>query len=78
VLETGAADGVIEVDDAGFAAGRLLTQMMGSMHLARTGVSVRESAPGALTAVALDPEQVRTACIRDALAVAGVREGSAT
>jgi AcrR family transcriptional regulator len=77
VLETGAADGVIEVDDAGFAAGRLLTQMMGSMHLARTGVSVRESAPGALTAVALDPEQVRTACIRDALAVAGVREGSA-
>ncbi|HWE09519.1 MAG TPA: TetR/AcrR family transcriptional regulator [Solirubrobacteraceae bacterium] len=75
VLETGAADGVIEVDDAGFAAGRLLTQMMGSMHLARTGVSVRESAPGALTAVALDPEQVRTACVRDALAVAGVREG---
>jgi AcrR family transcriptional regulator len=75
VLETGAADGVIEVDDAGFTAGRLLTQMMGSMHLARTGVSVRESAPGALTAVALDPEQVRTACVRDALAVAGVREG---
>jgi AcrR family transcriptional regulator len=77
VLETGAADGVIDVDDPGFAAGRLLTQMMGSMHLARTGVSVRETAPGALTAVALDPEQVRTACIRDALAVAGVREGSA-
>lgn len=78
VLEAGAAQGVVEVDDAGFAAGRLLTQMMGSMHLSRTGVSLRESAPGALTAVALDPEQVRDACIRDALAVVGLREGVAS
>ena len=78
VLEAGAAQGVVEVDDAGFAAGRLLTQMMGSMHLSRTGVSLRESAPGALTAVALDPGRVRDACIRDALAVVGVREGVAS
>jgi hypothetical protein len=47
------------------------------MHLARTGVSLRESAPGAVTAVAVDPEQVRDACVRDALAVVGVREGLA-
>jgi hypothetical protein len=52
--------------------------MMGSMHLARTGVSLRESPAGALTAVALDPVQVRDACIRDALAVVGVREGTAS
>jgi AcrR family transcriptional regulator len=72
-LEAGVAQEIIEVDDAGFAAGRLLTQMMGSMHLSRTGVSLREATPGAVTAVPLDPEQVRDACIRDALAVVGVR-----
>jgi AcrR family transcriptional regulator len=74
VLEVGAAEGVFAVDDAGFVAGRLLTQMMGSMHLARVGVSLREAIPGAVTAVAVDAEQVRDACIRDALAVVGVRE----
>jgi AcrR family transcriptional regulator len=62
----------IEVDDPGFTAGRLLTQMMGSLHLARSGVSLREPVPGAVTAVAVSPEQVCDACIRDALAVAGI------
>jgi AcrR family transcriptional regulator len=74
-LEAGTTDGGFDVDDAGFLAGRILTQMMGSMHLSRVGISLREAAPGAVTAVALDPVQVRDACIRDALAVAGVREG---
>jgi AcrR family transcriptional regulator len=72
-LEAGAAQHAIEVDDAGFLAGRLLTQMMGSLHLARSGVSLREPVPGAVTSVALEPEQVRDACVRDALAVVGVR-----
>lgn len=75
VLEAGVEQGVVEVDDAGFAAGCLLTQIMGSMHLSRSGVSVREAAPGASIAVALDPEQVRDACVRDALAVVRLREG---
>jgi AcrR family transcriptional regulator len=75
VLQAGIEQGVVEVDDAGFVAGRLLTQMMGSMHLSRSGVSLREAAPGALTAVALDPDQVRDACVQDALAVVGIREG---
>lgn len=72
-LELGVAQKTIDVDDAGFLAGRLLTQMMGSLHLSRSGVSLREPIPGAVTAVVLDPEQVRDACIRDALAVVGVR-----
>ncbi len=75
VLEAGAEQGVVEVDDPGFTAGRLLTQMMGSMHMARIGVSLREAAPGAVTAVALDSAQVRDACVRDALVVVGVRNG---
>ncbi len=74
VLEAGSEQAVFTVEDAGFTAGRLLTQMMGSMHLSRSGVSLRETAPGALAAVALEPEQVRDACIRDALAVMGVRD----
>lgn len=75
VLQAGVEQRVVEVDDPGFAAGRLLTAMMGSMHLARSGVSLRETADGAITAVDLDPEQVRDACIDDALAVVGVRTG---
>jgi AcrR family transcriptional regulator len=77
VLEAGAKQGAIEVEDPGFTAGRLLTQMMGSMHLSRAGVSLQESALGAVTAVARDPEQVRDACVRDALAVVGVHTGVA-
>jgi AcrR family transcriptional regulator len=76
-LEAGVEQELVEVDDPGFTAGRLLTQMMGSMHLSRTGVSLREAAPGAVTAVPLDSEQVRDACVRDALAVVGVRDGVA-
>jgi AcrR family transcriptional regulator len=75
-LEAGVAQHGIEVDDPGFTAGRLLTQMMGSLHLSRLGVSLRESVPGAVTAVSLTPEQVRDACIRDALAVVGVGAGA--
>jgi AcrR family transcriptional regulator len=75
-LQAGTEQQVVDVDDAGFAAGRLLTAMMGSMHLARSGVSLRETAHGEITAVELDPEQVRDACIADALAMAGVRTGT--
>jgi AcrR family transcriptional regulator len=71
-LELAVAQQAIVVDDPGFLAGRLLTQMMGSLHLSRSGVSLREPVPGAVTAVALAPEQVRDACVRDALAAAGV------
>jgi hypothetical protein len=77
-LEAGVEQEIIEVDDAGFTAGRLLTQMMGSMHLSRTGVSLREATPGAVIAVPLDSQQVRDACIRDALAVVGVRNAVAS
>jgi AcrR family transcriptional regulator len=76
-LEAGAEQQVLDFTDGGFTAGRLLTQMMGSMHLSRSGVSLQEAAPGAVTAIPVDAEQVRDACIRDALAVVGVRTGVA-
>jgi AcrR family transcriptional regulator len=74
-VEAGAGEAAIDVNDPGFLACRLLTQMMGSLHLSRSGVSLREPFPGAITGVPLEPGQVRDACVRDALAVAGLGEG---
>ncbi|MDQ2895091.1 MAG: TetR/AcrR family transcriptional regulator [Actinomycetota bacterium] len=68
-LQDEVEQGLLVVDDPGFLAARLLTQMMGSMHLARSGVALSQTTSGAVTAVALDLEQVRDACVRDALAV---------
>jgi AcrR family transcriptional regulator len=59
------------VEDPDFTANRLYTQVLGTMHLARLGAGVRESAPGVPDVFAVDPEQVRLACVEDALAVAG-------
>jgi AcrR family transcriptional regulator len=62
-----AGEGVAEPE---FTANRLYTQVLGTMHLARLGAGVRESAPGVPDVFALDPERVRRACVEDALAVA--------
>ena len=67
-LQAGADSGEFALEDPGFLAARLLTAMMGALHLARLGVAVQEAVPGAVTAVALDPVQVRDACVADALA----------
>jgi AcrR family transcriptional regulator len=61
------------VEDPDFVANRLYTQVLGTMHLARIGAGVREAAPGVPDVFALDPEQVREACVEDALAL--VRAG---
>src|SRR5919202_4187868 len=57
------------VADADFVANRLYTQVLGTMHLARIGAGVRESAPGVPDVFELAPEQVRRACVEDALAL---------
>ena len=58
------------VEDPDFTANRLYTQVLGTMHLARIGLGVREAAPGVPGAFALDPERVRRACVEDALVLA--------
>jgi AcrR family transcriptional regulator len=58
------------VEDPDFTANRLYTQVLGTMHLARIGLGVREAAPGVPDAFPLDPERVRAACVGDALALA--------
>ncbi len=58
------------VEEPDFVANRLYTQVLGTMHLARIGLGVCETAPGVPGAFALDPERVRRACVEDALALA--------
>jgi AcrR family transcriptional regulator len=64
------------VEDSDFVANRLYTQVLGTMHLARIGLGVRESAPGVPGAFPLDPEAVRVACVEDALAATRLRPTS--
>jgi AcrR family transcriptional regulator len=75
ILAAGAERGVFAIDDPDFVAHRLCAQVLGSMHLARVGVGVRESAPGLAETFGLDPERVRAACVQDALALARITGG---
>ena len=74
ILAAGAERGVFAIDDPGFMANRLYAQVLGSMHLARIGVGVRESASGVAETFDLDPERVREACVQDALALARITD----
>jgi AcrR family transcriptional regulator len=76
LLTAGAEAGFFALDDPAFAANRLCTQVLGSMHLARTGVGVRETAPGVAETFEISPERVRESCLGDALALARITEGA--
>ena len=71
MLERGAQEGVFDVVDPDFTANHLYTQTLGTMHLARIGVGVREAAGGIAEPFSIDPAQVQAACIADALASVG-------
>jgi AcrR family transcriptional regulator len=58
------------VRDPDFAANRIYTQVLGTMHLARIGIGVHEAATGVPGAFPLDAERVRLACVSDAIALA--------
>jgi AcrR family transcriptional regulator len=68
ILRAGAERGLFAIDDPDFVANRLYTHVLGTMHLARIGLGVRQVAPGVPEAFGLDPEAVRAACVEDALA----------
>jgi AcrR family transcriptional regulator len=73
ILARGAEDGVFDVDDPDFTANHLYTQTLGTMHLARIRVGVRQGASGFPEAFPIEPTQVQEACVADALASVGVR-----
>ena len=76
LLAAGAQAGVFGIDDPTFTANRLYTQVLGSMHLARVGVGVREAAPGVAETFEIAPERVRESCLQDALALARITAGA--
>jgi len=67
ILERGAREGAFDIDDPAFTANHLYTQTIGTMHLARLGVCVREAAPGVPEMFRVDPDKVRRAAVADAL-----------
>jgi AcrR family transcriptional regulator len=71
ILAAGAEAGVLAVDDPDFTANQLYTQVVGTMHLARLGVGVRESSSGLPAAFAVEPARVRDAAVAAALATVG-------
>jgi AcrR family transcriptional regulator len=68
ILAEGAASGRFAVDDPDLTANWLYAQTLGTMHLARAGVGVREASPGVPDAFRIDPAQVRGAAVAATLA----------
>jgi AcrR family transcriptional regulator len=71
VLRAGDEAGIFTVGDADYMANVLWTQSLGTMHLARIRVGVRQAAPGIPALFALEPEQVVRTCVDCALAAVG-------
>jgi AcrR family transcriptional regulator len=71
VLREGAEAGAFTVADPDFIANVLWTQTLGAMHLARTGVAMRQPAPGLPELFGVAPEDVVDACVASALATVG-------
>jgi AcrR family transcriptional regulator len=77
ILACGAEQGVFAIDDLDFTANRLCAQVLGSLHLARCGVGLREVAPGVAETFDIDRGRVREGCIEDALALVRITEAVA-
>ncbi len=73
ILALGAEQGLFSVEDPDLTANLLYTQALGTMHLARIGVAVREAASGIPDVFPVQPHAVQDACVADALASVGAR-----
>lgn len=72
-LRDGREDGTFAIDDPEYMANVLWTQVLGTMHLARIRVGLRQAAPGIPELFAVSPEQVVQTCVSSALAAVGAR-----
>jgi AcrR family transcriptional regulator len=73
LLAEGRDAGVFMIDDPDYTANVLWTQTLGTMHLARIRVGVRQAAPGIPALFSIEPERVVDTCVQSALAAAAVR-----
>ena len=67
-LRRGKATGAFAVEDPDLVANLLWTQMLGTMHLARLRVGVRQAAPGIPELFRVEDEEIVRLCVRSALA----------
>jgi AcrR family transcriptional regulator len=65
--------GIVTVPDPDYTANVLWTQMLGTMHLARLRVGLRQAAPGIPTLFSVSPDRVVETCIDNALTTAGIK-----
>ena len=73
VLRAGAEDGTFDVEDPDYTANIIWTQVLGTMHLARMRVGIRQAAPGIPALFEVEPERVVQTCVATALAAAGAQ-----
>ncbi len=72
VLRNAERQGVASLEDADYTANVLWTQTLGTMHLARIRVGLRQATPGIPELFSISPQTVVETCIDNALATAGV------
>jgi AcrR family transcriptional regulator len=75
VLREGAAAGAFTVDDPDYTANVLWTQILGTTHLARIRVGIRQAAPGIPELFPISADDLVRTCVQTALATAGARRG---
>ena len=68
-LREGIAAGAFAVEDPDYLANVIWTQVLGTMHLARVGVGVRELGPGVPDLFSVAPERVIETCVESAVAL---------
>lgn len=71
LLAEGRDAGVFAVEDPDYTANVLWTQTLGTMHLARIRVGIKQAAPGIPALFAIAPEQVVETCVASALQAVG-------
>jgi AcrR family transcriptional regulator len=76
ILRAGAEQGTLAVEDPDYMANVLWTQILGTTHLARIRVGIKQAAPGIPELFKLEPDQVARTCVESALATVGARRGS--
>jgi AcrR family transcriptional regulator len=68
VLRRGTEAGAFDVEDPDYTASVMWTSILGTMHLARLGIGVRQLGPGVPGTFPVTPERVVETCVANALA----------
>ena len=72
LLEEGRDAGVFKFEDPDYTANVLWTQTLGTMHLARIRVGIKQAAPGIPALFTIEPDRVVETCVASARAAAGL------